>query len=325
MAFSMGLFRPKMIQQAVFPGSPKFTEKDIPDLTNKVYVVTGSNTGVGFELTRILYSANATVYMACRTERKTLSAIEDIKTTVPGSKGRLEYLYLDLGDLRTIKPAAEVLISKEDRLDVLFNNAGVMMPPNDVKTAQGYDMELGTNCLGSFLFTQLLTPILAKTAQAEAAGAVRVVWVSSMAAELYSLKYGVDMNNIKGKDYAEHPEPMAKYGNSKAGNYLHSIEYARRHQQDGILSVAANPGNLDSDLYRTTQKQKIPLRVGFFVFQKLLLHPLVNGAYTELFAGLSKELFHGESLIESGRILLNPPPKEVSGLQENFGTGVRSK
>lgn len=178
--------------------------------------------------------------MACRTESKAKQAIQGIKAAAPLSAGRLEYLSLDLSDLKSVKQAAEQFAVKEDKLHVLFNNAAVMLAAEGLKTVQGYDLQLGTNCLGHFLFTQLLVPILKRTACLEPVGSVRVVWVSSMAAELSPVKSGVDMSNLRGsKDYITQPDAMGKYGISKAGNYLHSVEFARLHKQDNILSVVS--------------------------------------------------------------------------------------
>lgn len=178
--------------------------------------------------------------MACRTESKAQDAIKDIQSAAPDSKGKLGFLQLDLSDLKTIQPAAEAFKAKESKLHVLFNNAGVMVPPPDKKTAQGYDMQLGTNCLGPVLFTNLLTDTLKATAQQEPKGTVRVVWVSSSAAEIYSTKNGLNMDEVRNKDtYGKGGAPMDLYGNSKAGNYLHSVEYARRHKDDGIVSVVS--------------------------------------------------------------------------------------
>ncbi|CAK7267222.1 short-chain alcohol dehydrogenase [Sporothrix epigloea] len=302
---SFGFLRPSLIAQN-FPSTPKFTEKDLPDLADKVYLVTGANAGVGKELSRILYAQNAKVYMACRSESKCQKAIEEIKTAVPTSTGALNFIHIDLGDLQSVKPAAEAFLAHEGKLNVLFNNAGVMMPPKEHKTTvQGYDFQLGTNTIAPFLLTQLLTPALKAASMPEAPS--RVVWVSSMATELYSGKNGIDMATLTAESKDYNPpitDPITLYGNSKAGNYLHSVEYARRHRDDGIISVAANPGNLDSDLYRTvggpeqgkTQGAQdigdvsLISRMGMNFFRKYMLHPPVYGAYTELFSGLSPEV-----------------------------------
>ncbi|KAK0621012.1 short chain dehydrogenase reductase [Immersiella caudata] len=326
---SPGFFRPSMLRQN-FPGAaPTFTEKNISDLSGKVYLITGSNTGIGKELAQILYSANATVYMACRTESKARNAMQDIRSAAPSSKGRLEFLPLDLSDLRTVKAAAEQFIASQTKLHVLFNNAGVMVPPDGQKTAQGYDLQLGTNCLGPFLLTQLLTPTLARTAEEVPVGTVRVVWVASMAAELYSVKDGVDMSNLAAKGYIREPGAMEKYGISKAGNYFHSVEYARRHKKDGIVSVAINPGNLDSDLYRSVDDQSGFQRLGLRAFTKLMLHPVINGAYTELFAGLSDEVTPdktGAWIGPWGRFFTIRKDVDIAGKPKSEGgTGVAEK
>lgn len=204
----------------------------------QVYVVTGANTGIGYEVARILYSKNAAVWIAARSEEKGLNAIASIKEAHPTSNGRLEYLKLDLADLSTIKAPAEEFLAKEKRLDVLFNNAGVMLPPKGSKTAQGYELQLGTNCLGPFLFTQLLTPTLVATAKTAPKGSVRVVWVSSSAADHLNPKGGIDLDNLDYKRDVFYPY---RYGISKAGNYYHATEYARRHREDGIVSVVSCP------------------------------------------------------------------------------------
>lgn len=273
-----------------FAGTPTFTEKDIQNLSGKVYIVTGSNSGVGKELARILHAAHATVYVACRNESKAEKAMQEIKAANPESTGSLRFLHLDLGDLASIKPAAEAFTRQEEKLHVLFNNAGVMMPPDGSVTAQGHELQMGTNCLGHFLFTQLLTPTLAKTAANEAAGTVRVVWVSSMAADLFSVQHGLDVDKLREESYVSDLKSMTRYGNSKAGNYYHGVEYARRHRQDGIVSIAMNPGNLDSDLYRTMDSQTGFDWISTLIFTKTMLYPQVYGAYTELFSGLSPEV-----------------------------------
>ncbi|KAH9899105.1 hypothetical protein F4778DRAFT_186079 [Xylariomycetidae sp. FL2044] len=267
-----------------FPPKARFTEKNVGDLTGRVYIVTGANTGVGKDLSRMLYSRNATVYMLARSSDKTNQAIADIKKLVPVSSGALKYLHLDLGDLASIKGTVERFLALESKLHVLWNNAGFMSSDNKLTTTpQGYEQHVGVNVLGGFLLTKLLTPILEETAKSAPANTVRVVWVSSTAGEIFAQK------NVGATPAMMATEAMAKrsgnerYWYSKVGNLAHGLEYALRQQASGVISVSLNPGNLQSDLYRD---QSFFMKLIF----KLLLYPVVNGAYTELFAGLSPDI-----------------------------------
>jgi len=111
-----------------------------------------------------------------------------------------------------------------------------MVPPAGSKATQGYELQLGTNNVAPFLFTKLLTPILVKTAKTAPKDSVRVVWVSSSAAEVLSPKNGVEMDNL---DYQKDKSAWHKYGVSKAGNWYHATEFAKRHKVDGITSVVS--------------------------------------------------------------------------------------
>jgi NAD(P)-dependent dehydrogenase (short-subunit alcohol dehydrogenase family) len=182
--------------------------------------------------------------------------------------------------LTTIKASAQTFLSKETKLHVLFNNAGVMTPPQGSKTAQGYELQLGTNTLAPFLFTKLLTPLIISTAASEPPNTVRVIWVSSSAAELAAPKGGLEISNL---DYHKEESPSTKYGVSKAGNYFHAVEYARRYREQGVLSVALNPGNLKTDLAR--HKSKL-----FVLAIKWMVSPPIYGAYTEIFAAFSSDV-----------------------------------
>ena len=249
----------------------------------QVYVVTGANAGVGKELSRILCSKKAKVYMASRSEEKTMAAIREIKASVSAEdSGELIWLHLDLADLDAVKAAAVALTSKEEKLHVLFNNAGIMRPPEGSKSKQEYELQLGVNCIGTFLFTKLLTPLLVKTTKESVEGTVRVVWVSSAAIESrYAIKDEIDLDN---QEYRRETPIMNKNEIHTTGTYFYGTEYAKRYKDDGILSIPLNPGLLDSDLWRTqdTLTHKI--------LQMIVLHPPVLGAYTELFAGLSPEV-----------------------------------
>lgn len=199
--------------------------------------MTGANTGLGKELTKILYSKHAKVYVAARSESKANAAMKEISRLYPTSKGNLVYLQLDLNDLSTIKKSADAFLAKEERLDVLWNNAGVMVPPAGSTTAQGYELQLGVNNIATFLFTHFLSPILAATARSAPEGSVRVIWVSSDASE-GAPHPAIDFSNM---DYKKSESQWQKYERSKAGSILHACEAARRSQRDatGVLHVVS--------------------------------------------------------------------------------------
>lgn len=229
----------------------------------------------------MLYTKNAKVYIAARSKEKAAKAIEEIKAKAPKSSGDLVFLLLDLADLSTIKRSAQEFLSRESKLHVLFNNAGVMNPAPGSKTAQGYELQLGVNNVGTFMLTKLLTPVLIDTAKTEPESTVRVVWVSSSAADGLSPSGGVALDNL---DYHNDKSSLHKYGVSKAGNYLHATEFAKRYRAAGVVSIPLNPGNLNSDLWRTQGS------VTGTILRTFVLHPSIYGAYTELFAGLSPKV-----------------------------------
>lgn len=200
----------KSVLTQSFPPKPTFTEKDVPDLRGKVYIVTGANAGVGKELAQLLYGLNATVYLLARSADKTNAAIAGIQRSHPRSAGRLVFLRLDLADLATVRATADAFLARESRLHVLFNNAGVLSAAKDlVLTPQGHELHVGTNCLGTFLLTDLLTPILARTARTESPGTVRVVWVCSSASEIFA-EDGVGVRPEKLS-----PEAMGQVGGTQ--------------------------------------------------------------------------------------------------------------
>ena len=199
--------------------------------------MTGSNTGIGYQLAKLLYAANSTVYIAARNESKANAAIKSITAAYPSSKGALQFLKLDLSDLSTIQASADDFLSKEYRLDVLWNNAGVMVPPKGSRSAQGYELQYATNILGPFLFTKFLTPILKRTAETAPRGTVRVSWAGSVGLDLGSPKPGGVLFNEDGslQDVKEGDQETA-YSITKAANYLLGHEYGKQNEGSGILS-----------------------------------------------------------------------------------------
>lgn len=195
--------------------------------------MTGASGGLGELLVNILYQHNAKVYLAARSEAKTAKVIEGVKAAHPSSKGDLQFLSLQLDDLTTIKRTANEFLSKESRLDVLWNNAGVMIPPAGSKTKQGFELQYGVNNLGHFLLTLFLRPALESAARVAPKDSVRVVWVSSSAADT-AANPAVDLTNM---DYHREEGKWNKYARSKAASVIHSAELARQTKGTGIVSL----------------------------------------------------------------------------------------
>ncbi|KAL3466534.1 hypothetical protein BJX64DRAFT_250233 [Aspergillus heterothallicus] len=258
---------------------PSLTEANLPDQAGKVFIVTGASSGYGLLLSTILFQRNAKVYMAARNAKKLDDAIADVRAKHPDSKGNLVPLQLDLGDLSTIKKSADEFLAKETQLNVLWNNAGVMFPPEGARTAQGYEMQLGTNNVGPFLFTKLLYPILAQTAAAAPPNSVRVVWVASDAVA-WAPRPAIDFDNM---DYRRNESARQKYGRSKAGTMLQAVELQRRAKGDGIVSVCLDPGISSTGLQRDMNRFMATA-------VKLIGGKPITGAYTQLFAGLGSDL-----------------------------------
>lgn len=118
----------------MLPPTPAFTEQHAGDQSGRVFIVTGGTSGIGLELAKMFYALNGTVYVAARSEEKLRAAINTIKSEVRTTTGRVETLKLDLADLASIGKSAQEFLSREDRLDVLIHNAGVMTPPSGSKT-----------------------------------------------------------------------------------------------------------------------------------------------------------------------------------------------
>lgn len=275
--------------------APTFTEADLSSQLGKVFIVTGSSSGFGKELAQLLYEKDAKIYVAVRSEEKALKAIADIKAMFPASKGDLIYLHLDLADLTTVKASAEEFMSKESRLDILWNNAGVMVPPKGSKTVQDWELQLGVNTLATSLFTFCLQSVLAATAKTAPANSVRVVWVSSIAAK-DAPKPAVDFANI---NYQKSDESQwVKYRRSKAGTILVATEFGRRVAGDGIISISMEPGVAKTELQRSmSSAERFLVSIAGYEAKK--------GAITELFAGLSPEITtktYGQWVVPIGRI-----------------------
>jgi NAD(P)-dependent dehydrogenase (short-subunit alcohol dehydrogenase family) len=213
-----------------------FREADIPDQRGRSAVVTGANSGIGFETARALAAKGARVVLACRSEERGRDAERRLRAAVPNADARFEPL--DLGSLASVRAFAEKLRASEPRLDLLVNNAGVMMPPYG-KTADGFETQLGTNHLGHFALTGLLLDALRRTAGA------RVVTVSSLAHFWGRIAFD-DLQSERSYN------PTRAYGQSKLANLLFVRELARRLAAAGsdTIAAAAHPGSTRTELQR---------------------------------------------------------------------------
>jgi len=261
----------------VFPPKPEWGFDDIPDLSGKVMLVTGGNTGIGKETVKQLLLHNAKVYLAARSEEKALKAISDLHAET-GKEAA--FLKLDLADLKSMKASAEDFTSKETQLHTLFNSAGVMWPPIDDLTADGYDLQFGTNVLGQFYFTKLLLPCLISTAKSSPRWG-RVVNTSSIGHMLFNRK---DLNFESFKEYPARKRMGTKqlYYQSKFGNIVYALELHKRYADQGIVSVSLHPGSIPTELTRHTPYVQ---RVLLGIFKS----PAWMGALTQLWAGTSPE------------------------------------
>jgi len=261
----------------MFPPKPHWDPtKDMPDLSGRVMIVTGGNTGIGKETVKALLAKNARVYLAARDADKANKAIEELKET---TKREAIFLQLDLSDIGSVRRAAAEFNSKEPSLHVLFNSAGVMWPAIDRLTANRYDLQFGTNVIGHFLLTTLLLPTMVETAKNAPAGQVRVVNTSSLASTLYKK---ISWDTLTDTPARKALGSKNLYSQSKFANVVFSAELARRYGSQGIVSTSLNPGNLKTDLQRYTTKLEM-------MILNLILYPAPYGAITQLWAGTAPE------------------------------------
>ncbi|WP_198655277.1 SDR family NAD(P)-dependent oxidoreductase [Streptomyces geranii] len=211
----------------------KWTERDIPELKGRVAVVTGANTGLGFETARALAEHGATVVLAVRD-------VEKGRQAAARMAGDVTVQQLDLTSLESIRAAAADLRGTHTAIDLLINNAGVMYPPKQT-TRDGFELQFGTNHLGHFAFTGLVLDLLLPVPGS------RVVTVSSVA---HRIRAAIHFDDLQSeRSYSR----VAAYGQSKLANLMFAYELQRRLALLGTtVSVAAHPGLANTDLMRNS-------------------------------------------------------------------------
>jgi NAD(P)-dependent dehydrogenase (short-subunit alcohol dehydrogenase family) len=264
----------------------KWTAADIPDQGGRSVLVTGANSGLGLRIASALAAAGATVLMGCRSRERAEDAIGRIREGVPGAE--LIDIRLDLADLGSVAAAADEVIARVASLDVLVNNAGVMAPPRR-ETADGFELQFGTNHLGHFALTgRLIGSLLASRAP-------RVVSMSSTAHRIGRIDFD-DLNSERG--YSRWPA----YGQSKLANLLFTRELARRAEaaETDLIAAAAHPGYAATNLQtagiglgRIGSLLKPALAAGNLVFAQDDAAGAVPALYAATAPGVRGDDFYG--------------------------------
>lgn len=261
-------------------------------LDGKTVLITGANIGIGKETAQDLARRGARVIMACRDMDKASEVAEEIRQKT--GNGNVVIKKLDLASLESVRHLAEEIQHEEERLDLLINNAGIMMCPK-WKTEDGFEMQFGVNHLGHFLLTNSLLDLLKKSSPS------RVVNVSSLAHEKGQIHFD-DIN--LDKDY----DPYKSYRQSKLANVLFTRELARRLQGTGVTANSLHPGVVRTALGRHIMPTiAVWRRIIFAPFILLLFKTPWQGAQTTIHCAVAEELEH-----TSGLYFSDCAPKKVA-------------
>ncbi|MCB1217864.1 SDR family NAD(P)-dependent oxidoreductase [bacterium] len=271
------------------------------DLHGRLVLVTGASSGIGAETARALAARGAHVVMALRNMQKG----EEVAAEIRKSTGNeaVELLQLELGSLAAVRSAAAEFLSRHDRLDLLINNAGVMACPFG-HTADGHEMQFGTNHLGHFLFTGLLLPALLRS------GSARVVNLSSRGHRFSPVQF--DDIGFEQRGY----DKWLAYGQAKTANILHAVELDRRFAAQGLRAFAVHPGAIITELGRHMSEQDIEQVMARIQDTDTLIKSIPMGAATSCYAATAPELdgLGGRYLADCQLAEINDDPASAQGL-----------
>jgi NAD(P)-dependent dehydrogenase (short-subunit alcohol dehydrogenase family) len=289
--------------------SKQWSTTDIPDQTGRVAVVTGANTGLGFETAKALAAKHATVVLAVRNVDKGKQAAATIAAAAPGADVQVQPL--DLSSLASVREAAEALRGAHPQIDLLINNAGVMYTPKQT-TADGFEMQFGTNHLGHFALTGLLLDRLTATPHS------RIVTVSSMG---HRIRAAIHFDDLQWeRSYSR----VGAYGQSKLANLLFTYELQRRLAAAGSTTVAtaAHPGGSDTELARNSPA---PLRALSAVFGRFLAQSAAMGALPTLRAATDPGVIGGEYYGPAGFRELRGWPRVVESSTQSHDAEIQRR
>jgi len=262
--------------------STKWSEKDLPDLIGKTIIITVANSGTGFAAAKFMSAKGATLVMACRNPDKANKALQSIKNDNPEAK--LDFIQLDLSSLDSIEQFSEAFKKKYSSLDILINNAGMCQTPN-IKSEDGFEMQMGVNHLGHYALTGQLMDRLLNTKDS------RVVTMSSMNHEQGEMNF--DNLFLEG-EY----QPMKAYEQSKLANLLFAYELSRRFTQAGVdvESIAAHPGFVKSNIMKSNEhtQRSFGFAMMFNVFDVVLGMSPSKGSLGIMRAATDRTLNNGD-------------------------------
>ena len=289
--------------------STKWTAADVPDQTGRVAVVTGANAGLGLETAAVLAERGARVVVAVRDLGKGEAAVGEIRRRTSNADVALQQL--DLSSLASVRTAADELRAAYPRIDLLINNAGVMYPPKQT-TADGFELQFGTNHLGHFALTGLLLDHLL---QVEGS---RVVTVASIA---HNIQAGIHFDDLQ---WERSYNRVAAYGQSKLANLMFTYELQRRlaATQTPTVAVAAHPGISNTELMRHIPGSGLP---GFSALAGLVTNSPAVGALATLRAATDPAVRGGQYYGPSGFRELVGHPVLVQSNRQSHDTDVQQR
>jgi NAD(P)-dependent dehydrogenase (short-subunit alcohol dehydrogenase family) len=283
--------------------SNHWTTEDIPDQSGRIAIVTGANSGIGYETALALAHKGGQVIMACRDLTRANASAETIQGENPA--GSVVVMELDLGDLDSVDAFVADFKARYDRLDLLINNAGIMHPPYG-QTKQGFESQFGVNHLGHFALTGQLLDLIRRTEGA------RIVTVSSMAHRFGRINFD-DLNA------REHYRANAAYGQSKLANLLFTNELQRKLEAAGsdAIAVAAHPGWTATNLQQNSGLLRF--------FNRFFAQTPEMGALPTLYAATAPEIQGGDYCGPSRFVETVGPPKKVNSNGSSHNTAVAAR
>ena len=265
----------------------KWTADQIPSQTGKIALVTGANSGIGYQAALELARHGAHVLLGCRNASKGLTALERLKREAPGAQA--EVVELDMASLASVRGFAEAFVGTGSALDLLINNAGVMALPKRETTVDGFERQFGTNHLGHFALTGLLIPALLKAA------APRVVTVSSLAHRNGQINF----DDLQGeKKYV----PWDQYNESKLANLMFALELERRARKSAskLVSIPVHPGISRTAIFANGPGTNDLKAIAVKILAPVMTQDDAAGALPTLYAATAPEAKGGEFIGPDG-------------------------